>query len=261
MLVERKQNWYGWKPDLPDIRDRFYLKVGAPIIPKSVDLRETSKMPDIFDQQSLGSCTGNAISFMLGFNILNNHAQTPFDSTLPFSRLFIYYNERVIEGSVNQDSGAQIRDGLKSIASEGVCIENLYPYDINKFTIQPSIDAYNDALKYKAIEYGRLNNLNKLELIQCLMDGYPFVLGFSVYDSFESQQVSDTGIVELPKSSERLMGGHCVCCVGYDLDSDRFIIANSWGIDWGQDGYFTIPSNYICDDNLATDFWTVRMIQ
>lgn len=260
MLVTRNNSWYGWIPDLPDGRDRMFLKVGVPVIPKSVDFRELYKMPDIFNQLSLGSCTGNGISFMMGFDILNNHSQTPFASTLPFSRLFIYYNERVIENTVNQDSGAQIRDGLKSISSEGVCIENLYPYNVNTFTIKPSNEAYTDALQYKALEYSRLNNLNKMELIQCLMDGFPFVFGFSVYDSFESQEVSDTGVVEMPQSSESLLGGHCVCCIGYSLEDDRFIVANSWGQDWGQDGFFTIPASYLCNGNLASDFWTVRTL-
>lgn len=260
MLVERKVQKYGWIPDLPDIRDFNFLKVGEPVIPKSVDFRQLYKMPDVFDQGQLGSCTGNGISFMLAFNVLNNHIQTPFTSLLPFSRLFIYYNERVIEGTVNQDSGAQIRDGLKSISSEGACVESFFPYDVDSFANTPTSQAYSNALLYKAIVYSRLNNLNKLELIQCLLEGYCFVFGFSVYDSFETQEVYDTGVVNLPASSETLQGGHCVCCVGYDLDTDRFICVNSWGNDFGQNGYFTIPATYLCNDNLASDFWTVRVM-
>lgn len=261
MLVSKTQQWYGWKPDIPDFRDiPFTAKVGRPVIPQSVDLRKTCKMPDIFNQESLGSCTGNAISFAMTFNVLNSHDQTPFTSTLPFSRLFIYYNERVVENSVNQDAGAQIRDGFKAIASEGVCVEEFYPYDVDRFSVKPPQEAFDNALLYKAIEYNTLNNLNKLELIQCLMDGFPFVFGFSVYESFESDEVSNTGVVNIPEKDESPMGGHCVCCVGYDLDSDRFIIANSWGTDWGQDGYFTIPSAYLTSGLLAQDFWTVKMI-
>ena len=255
----RDIKWYGWKPDFPDHRDMLF-SAAAPIIPQSVDLRETCMMPEIFNQGSLGSCTGNAISFMMGFNALNNNTVTPFASTLPFSRLFIYYNERVIEDSVNQDSGAQIRDGLKTVANQGVCIETYYPYDVDRFTIKPPDEAYANGLLYKADQYRRINNANKLDMISCLLDKRPFVLGFSVYSSFESQEVSDTGVVELPTKNESLMGGHCVCCVGYDLDSDRFICANSWGSDWGQDGYFTIPAAYLTNWNLASDFWTVKQI-
>lgn len=258
MLIPKSKKWYGWQPDLPDYRDFQYMKVGKPIIPQDVDLRKTCKTPDVFNQDSLGACTGNGISWALGFDILNNHCENPFTEQLPLSRLFIYYNERVIENSVNSDSGAQIRDGLKSVASVGVCVELLHPYEINRFTEKPSDAAYQNALKYKAIEYRRLNNANKLDLISCLMDGYPFVLGFSVYSGFESQEVYDTGVVNMPKPNESLLGGHCVVGVGYILAEDRFICVNSWGADWGQDGYFTIPADYLCNWNLASDFWVIR---
>lgn len=261
MMTTRDVRWYGWKPDLPDARDILY-KVGKPVIPQTVYLKDKYVMPDIFNQESLGACTGNGISYALSFLALNNRFQNVVhSSTLPFSRLFIYYNERVIENTVNQDSGAQIRDGFKCIASIGACPEVLYPYDINRFTDKPTDSAYSEALKYKAIEYERLNSSNKLALIQCLLDGFPFVLGFSVYSGFETQEVSNTGIVNMPDlSNENLLGGHCVTCVGYNVDTDRFLCANSWSDDWGQAGYFTIPASYLCSFNLADDFWVVKSV-
>lgn len=260
MLTPIDRKWYGWNPDTPDYRD-FMFKVNKPVIPETVYLKDKFKMPEIFDQGELGSCTGNGISYALGFLVLNGHFQNVADSDiLPFSRLFIYYNERVIEDSVNQDSGAQIRDGFKAISSEGVCPETFCVYDVNRFTDKPSDKAYAEALNYKAIEYRRLNNANKLELIQCLLDGFPFVLGFSVYSNFESQEISDTGVLNMPSNSDRLLGGHCVVCVGYNLEEDRFLIANSWGADWGQNGYFTIPADYLTNWNLASDFWMAKTI-
>jgi C1A family cysteine protease len=175
------------------------------------------------------------------------------------SRLFIYYNERVMEGTVESDSGAQIRDGIKSVSHLGDCPEQDCPYDISKFAQRPSAKAYKEALKYKAVSYSRLvPTLNQLQ--GCLASGYPFVFGFTVYESFESQEVANTGLVPMPASSEPVLGGHAVLAVGYDDAAQRFIVRNSWGRDWGQQGYFTMPYPYLTSSSLSDDFWTIRLI-
>lgn len=254
--VKRK---YGWKPDKLDERD-FTYKVTAPVTLQSVDLGDKYKLPPIFNQGQLGSCTGNGGAFIAAFNILNNLVQDlniPCD--LPFSRLFIYGNARKIEGTFNRDSGAQIRDVLKSISALGICSELLWPYVISKFAIEPSRQCYQEALKFKATNYSRLNNLSRSELVGSLLEGLPFILGFTVFQSFESDYVARTGIVPMPGKKERKMGGHCVVGLGYDVPSDRFRVANSWGEEWGQDGFFTIPADYLCS-SLANDFWNIKTL-
>ena len=175
------------------------------------------------------------------------------------SRLFIYYNERVIEHSVGTDSGAQIRDGIKSIAKQGVCSEKTWPYDIQKFTDKPPTAAYKEAQQYRAVQYQRVaRSLSQFR--GCLAEGYPFVFGFTVYDSFESNAVAHSGVVPMPGPGESVLGGHAVLAVGYDDASQRFIVRNSWGAGWGQKGYFTMPYAYLTETNLSDDFWTVRVI-
>jgi C1A family cysteine protease len=93
----------------------------------------------------------------------------------------------------------------------------------------------------------------------CLADGFPFVFGFSVYDSFESDAVATTGVV--PKPTESLLGGHAVLAVGYDDASSRFLVRNSWGKGWGLPkipGYFTLPYGFVQSRGLSADFWTLR---
>jgi C1A family cysteine protease len=96
---------------------------------------------------------------------------------------------------------------------------------------------------------------------QCLAEGYPFVFGFSVYEAFESEDVARTGKLNLPKRGEKQLGGHAVMAVGYDDSTKRALVRNSWGRNWGTKGYFTMPYDYISDDNLADDFWTIRELE
>jgi C1A family cysteine protease len=245
---------FGWVPDLPDHRDHFYA---APLVnlgklPDKVDLRPNC--PPVYDQGQLGSCTANAIAGAIEFGRMKEHKQ----DVVP-SRLFIYYNERVIEGTVNSDSGAMIRDGIKSVATDGDAPETEWPYDITKFTEKPPAKVYSDAKQYKVLQYQRvLRNLTQMK--GCLASGYPFVFGFSVYESFESPEVAKTGQVSMPGSNEQEIGGHAVVAVGYDDSQQRFIVRNSWGGDWGIAGYFTMPYTYLTDSNLSDDFWTIRLV-
>ena len=250
-----KVSRYGWLPDLPDHRDRLYAAPVelAGLLPARVDLR--SQCPPVYDQGRLGSCTANAIAGAIEFD---RRKQDLSDFTC--SRLFIYYNERVIEHSVDSDSGAQIRDGMKSVAKQGDCPETEWPYVIAKFKTRPPKQCYADALKYKVVSYQRVaQTLSQLK--SCLASGYPFVFGFSVYESFESAQVAKTGHASLPKSGETVIGGHAVAGVGYDDGRQWFIARNSWGAGWGMKGYFTLPYAYVTDASLASDFWTARIVQ
>lgn len=254
--MAHKISSYGWQPDLPDFRDFSYAAPRAVIkgLPSKVDLRK--QCPDVYDQEQLGSCTANAIGAAFEFELIKQNAENVF---IP-SRLFIYYNERVIEHTVKTDNGAQIRDGIKTVNKQGVCPESLWAYDTNKFAQKPSAACFTAALNYQVLSYQRVPRLLS-QMKGCLSDGYPFVLGFTVYDSFESTQVAKTGKLNLPKKGEAVVGGHAVMAVGYDDASKRFIIRNSWGNSWGLKGYFTMPYDYLLEENLSDDFWTIRTVE
>jgi len=244
---------YGWTPDVPDQRDLVFAAAPVAAVPPSVDLR--SGCPPVYDQGQLGSCTANAIAAAIQFEQVRQKEPKPFTP----SRLFIYYNERVMEHTVGQDAGAQIRDGIKSANHIGACPETDWPYVITKFTQKPPARAFKDAPMGKALSYQRVvQTLDQMK--RCLAGGFPIVLGISVYESFESQHVAKSGVVPMPAKSEKLLGGHAILAVGYHDADQRFIMRNSWGTSWGMRGYFTIPYAYLTDPNLCDDLWTIQMV-
>jgi C1A family cysteine protease len=260
--MPRKIARYGWIPDLPDHRD--YILRASPRalarLPVSVDL--TNKCPAVYDQGEIGSCTANAIAGAIEFDQMKQKIRGVF---LP-SRLFIYYNERVIEHTVDEDSGAMIRDGIKSVAKEGACAEKLWPYDPKPFpgnvhlTKKPSVKCYKQALRHTAVQYERVPRV-LAHMKACLASGYPFVLGFTVYESFESDEVATNGVMPMPAPREQVVGGHAVVAVGYDDKIARFRMRNSWGTGWGVKGYFTMPYAYLLNENLSDDFWKITLVK
>lgn len=266
----RKTARYGWVPDLPDARDHLYAAPPEVLtsLPPSVDVRpQAAAMTPIYDQGKIGSCTANAIAAAFEFDVMKQGL-----ADFKPSRLFIYYNERQIEGDVGTDSGAAIRDGVKSVAQQGVCAEAEWPYVPTPATVeggpwpvgavpaeQPPARCYTDALANTVASYRRV--VRSLPQFKgCLAHGYPFVLGFSVYESFESDKVAADGVVPLPAPGENLLGGHAVLAVGYDDVEQRFTCRNSWGPGWGDGGYFTLPYAYLTDRGLSSDFWTLRTV-
>ena len=244
---------YGWTPDRPDQRDHAF-RLAEPIpLPPAVDLR--AGMPPVYSQGELGSCTANAIA--AAFDFERQRQGKPFITP---SRLFIYFNEREMEGTVDSDSGAMIRDGIKSVADDGVCAETDWPYDIAEYLFQPPVSCYGNALKNQALIYQRIAP-DLTSMLQCLASGFPFVFGFSVYESFESGAVAKTGIVPMPASSEQQLGGHAVLAVGYDRDQRAFLVRNSWGEEWGIAGYFWLPFDYVASPDLADDRWVINLVE
>jgi C1A family cysteine protease len=252
MPTERKVQRYGWIPQLPDLRDA-QLKIDAVTsLPSSADLSTSASMPPIYDQGQLGSCTGNAIAGAIDYD---NHKIT--GSFWTPSRLWIYYQERVIEGTVAQDAGGQIRDGMKSVAQLGVCPETAWPYVTTDFAEAPPRKDYKKALKDRVLRYEVVTQ-ELFALKSVLAAGTPVVFGFTVYESFESAAVAKSGIVPMPAPSEKVVGGHAVVLVGYNDAADRFLVRNSWGPGWGQKGYFEMPYLYVTSGSLASDFWVVQ---
>ena len=186
---------YLLKKDTPDLRDHvFYSGVYKSVahLPNKVDLRD--QCSTVVDQGELGSCTANAIASGLREYLFNKNKQ-PW---IELSRLFLYWEERNLEGTVNEDSGAEIRDGMKVLQKIGVCPETDWPYDISTFTNPPIDKMVTDVAIYKVSEYHRIKTLDQLKA--ALAEGLPVVIGIDIYESFECDEVAETRIVPMPRA-------------------------------------------------------------
>lgn len=243
---------YGYKKDPIDHRDYIlHMKINLTTSVANVDLR--SNCPAIYNQGNLGSCVSNGTAFSIQYNQIIGHFPHQFTP----SRLFIYYNTRVVEKNVNVDSGTTIRGALQVVNKQGACPETLWPYVISQFKTKPPTSAYTSGAQHLVKVYTRLQfTLDQMK--QCLIDGYPFIFGMILYTSFN--KVTSNGLVPVPNTNEKVLGGHCMACVGFDDSKKHFIVRNSWGTGWGDRGYCYIPYNYMCDAGKTFDLWTIREI-
>jgi C1A family cysteine protease len=249
MAIKRK---YGWKPDLADHRD-VRMKLASPTLlkalPPIIDLR--AMMPPVFDQGDLGSCTANATAAQIW-------AVDKTDPCEP-SRLFIYYNTRILEGTTTYDSGASIRNSIRSVVKYGFVPDIAWPYIPTRFKQKPPVTAYKAATKDKVTQYMRLSQ-SPAGIKGALFQGFTVNFGFTVYPSFESVEVTNGGMMPMPKIKEKVLGGHAVLIVGYNDEINRYIVRNSWGAHWGDAGYFYMPYEFVHNNDYCDDFWTIKAV-
>jgi C1A family cysteine protease len=246
------RNHPGGRRDAPDDRDVPFLPaLHAAALPDRVDLRASCGA--VYNQLDIKSCSANAVAALMVF--LGNVERRPIE---PPSRLFIYYNERKLEGTLPGDDGAAIRSAMKCVVKQGACAETQWPYDPAMVSTEPPAPCYESAKSCRAFAYSRIaQNLDHMR--GCLAEGYAFAFGMQAYmQGFEAAKTS--GLIPMPGSNDTLVGGHAVLAVGYDNATQTILALNSIGTGWGQSGYFTLPYAYITNTTLAYDCWTIRSV-
>jgi C1A family cysteine protease len=222
-------------------------------LPATVDLRR--HCPPVYDQLHLNSCSANALAAALRYDELKEgHTGVPEPS-----RLFIYFNERVLSNVIDRDAPVSLRDGYRTIAKIGACPERMWPYEPRRFRRRPNPECYTAATRHKAIQYFRIDRV-LTHLRACLADRFPFVLAMAVHKSMMHRPTRDTGIVSIPTRHDPCVGGHALLAVGYDHPKRRLIVRNSWGRGWGDHGYGYLPYAFVMSAALTWDFWTMRRV-
>jgi C1A family cysteine protease len=257
------------KRDTYDARDKVVIQSGPINLPKYFSLEEWT--PQIADQGQLGACTAFTAVEMLEFLVKKYWEWVP-DKTvaadkLQLSQLFQYYNERVLLGTAAEDSGADSRTMMRALVENGVCLESLYPYNIDVFSQTPPDVCYAQA-SYKPGAYHRILDVETAKSV--IYSGYPFSIGIEVYSSFMSAQVAATGLVPMPQVNDTLEGGHEMWCFAYAddktiIDPDgqvhvgAFKTRNHWGANWGEGGNCWIPYSYLANATIGMDMWTTHL--
>ena len=203
------------------------------------------------------NCTAHMMASIVEYN--NVRWDTKI-SRKRLSRLFQYYATRLIDGTVNEDSGAYIRDAIKASVLYGCIWESKWWYNVAKFAVKPPKSLWDLAAKSKVVSYHRIEDGDLETMKQTLASGYLIGFGFAVFDNMMTKEMSTSGILHRPGPNDNLLGGHAVTIVGYDDNRGAFKIRNSWGTSWGQKGYFWIDYDYVSDKSLCNDFWVVNSV-
>ena len=209
-------------------------------------------MPPVYNQGNLGSCTANALAALIQYD-------DPKPGPGTGSRLFIYYNERRLEGDIPDDAGAYLHDGITTLERYGVCPETLWPYILSKFAVKPPDSCYTSAASHRALAAQTIPN-DIIAMKNALVSGFPFCVGIMVFPEFVSARVAATGVVPMPSRGQNPLGGHAVVVVGYDDRRQVWILRNSWGATWGDHGHFTLPYPYLVDPVLSSDMWMITRV-
>ena len=188
---------------------------------------------------------------------INNNYILYYTNPNQFNSYYIRIN---FINEIYNDRGAYLKDGIECLKLYGLCEEKLWNYSIENLFIKPSYEAYKNAKKNYLIE--AFNISKDLKVIKYwLLKNEPIAIAIGIFSNFLDIQVSKTGIVNLPDfNNDKFLGGHAVVICGFDDNKQRFILRNSWGNYWGDNGYFYLPYDYIINDNpnlCGNDFWII----
>jgi hypothetical protein len=268
-MITSTGHYLGRKPDSTDFRDRRYSAVHSEALairpPPRASLR--ALLPPCFDQGTEQSCGPHSGAGMMAHLFPENR--------YPVSRNQIYWSVRDLEGDTAEDGGVETRDVLRVLCSVGAAPEMIWPYTSQTLFTAPPANVLAAAGTSRLLSYSRLTDAD--HYMSCAgVEGFTFILGFTCLESFDGGDIARTGVMTMPGSSEKQIGGHDVLVVGYDTDfknSDVFKqsgvdpalvsdialeIRNSWGPDWGDGGHFWMPMPYATDTTLGNDAWTGR---
>ena len=249
--------FFGCKRDTFDHRDhhKVYEMVPSCHSHPQVDLRKN--VEKVYDQGRIRSCTANAVCAAYAFDLKKEMPNSTTCDRVDPSRLFVYYNARKLSGETSNDSGVSVREALKAFKCNGVCKEFYWPYNIDKVTSEPTRTSYERAKGNSISKYERISHHDIDQFRACLKDGCPFVFAFGVYESFYCSANQHHGKMPMPTADDKFQENHAVMAVGYNDNASHFIILNSWGKGWGDNGYFYMPYDFIKQYQYCFDFWKI----
>ena len=252
MNHEEMKKRLGCKKAPEDRRDFLFRSSPRVYLPNRIDYSD--EMTPVEDQGAEGSCVGFACGAMKEWQ-----EKKDWDRYINLSSRYVYEEARKIDDYDDIEDGTDIRSAMKILLNKGICTEECWPYEARN-PGSPCGDADVDAAKYKIMTYTAINGIQDMK--SALVNNGPFVIGVVVFDSWFLQEVDNTGDIKMPTPQEvqtlvddpYAFGGHAICIIGYDDQTQRFKFKNSWSTDWGDGGFGTIPYDYLKD--YGWDAWT-----
>jgi C1A family cysteine protease len=245
---------FGWVPALPDARAYAFAPKASIVkaLPASVDLR--ASLPPVWNQGSIGSCVAHGVAIA---HIAAQRKNKAAKEIMP-ARLALYFQGRAVRGWQAQDSGMFISDAMKCVAKLGVADEKLYPYLTTRYLLKPPAAVYANGLLHQSLEYQKIDSSKPDVIKAALAEGLPVVFGSTLY---ENHGTLVGNVMPDPDLSTSAIGGHCMALVGYDSGKKQFLVRNSWGKSWGDNGHHWVSEKYICDLSLTDDVWVLKKVE
>lgn len=236
---------YGYHRAPFDHRDLGLARAPLTVtLPPSVDLEPWCG--PVKDQGAEGSCTAQAGCGNREYLARKFQGASPI-----LSPQFLYYQERLIDGTTDQDSGSNGRTDCQAMNRYGICEETDDQYDPTHLKVAPDLLQLANALKWRSGAYHAVGNVDDMK--SCLASGYPVLIGFAVYSSFEN--IGSDGIMPTPRSTDQYLGGHETLVIGFSDEKQAFKVRNSWGPTWGDKGNFWMSYDIAACGTLLWDKW------
>lgn len=224
-------------------------------LPEQVDFR--SWCSPVENQGTLGSCTANAAVGALEY-LRSRRNYDPCD----YSRLFVYFNTRRLRGDTTNDSGAMIAECMAALLAYGAPPEQIWPYsDTDRWMEQPAAVIYEKAKIDMALQYSQLRG--DAAILSALAQGFPVCFGIFLPEKAYAS-ASQSGQIAYLSASDwqaQTVGGHAMLLVGYDLLRNHYIVRNSWGGDYGDQGYLYISFDLMQRAGHPDSFWALGELE
>ncbi len=200
--------------------------------PSSYDLRNVGGKNFITSVKDQGNC-GSCVAFGVVATVEGSFKRQRNNPSLNvnYSEAHLYYCHARSEGRTC-GNGWWTSKALDAFRNKGVVDDACYPYTAKDQNCTNLCSDWKNRLT-KITGWHRITSTAKMK--EWISTKGPLVACYTVYEDFYSYRGGIYRHVQGNRSS-----GHCVSCVGYNDVEKYWICKNSWGEQFGENGYFRI---------------------